>query len=173
MHAIESVTGLFDMRATIPDEFRSIARRAAPILDSRHEQDEPTNTPTAPRCTHAADVGTRGVSSASSQQEEFATSFLSPVSIVAVIVGLVAGGDKPDVYFRRVQRFGRRSDLWINVSACAIADRSADEIVTPVRGVVACANAARRTLRARRRTRQPIARHRQPEEYRPAATNTR
>jgi hypothetical protein len=57
---------------------------------------------------------------------------LSPVSIIAVIVGLVAGGDKPEVYFRRVQRFGRRSDLWINVFGSHRRGPSVDEMVKPL-----------------------------------------
>jgi hypothetical protein len=58
--------------------------------------------------------------------------FLSPISIIAVIIGLVAGGDKPDIYFRRVQRFGRRSDLWLNVFGSHHRGPSADEIVRPI-----------------------------------------
>ena len=58
--------------------------------------------------------------------------FLSPISIIAVIVGLLAGGDKPDIYFRRVQRFGRRSDLWINVFGVRHRGPSADEMVRPI-----------------------------------------
>ncbi len=58
--------------------------------------------------------------------------FLSPVSIIAVIMGLVAGGDKPDMYFRRVQRFGRRTDTWLNVFGTRHRGPSADEIVRPI-----------------------------------------
>jgi hypothetical protein len=58
--------------------------------------------------------------------------FLSPVSIIAVIAGLIAGGDKPDLYFRRVQRFGRKSDLWLNVFGVHHRGPSADEIVKPI-----------------------------------------
>jgi hypothetical protein len=58
--------------------------------------------------------------------------FLSPISIIAVIAGLVAGGDRPDVYFRRVQRFGRRSDLWINVFGSRHRGPSADQMVKPL-----------------------------------------
>ena len=83
--------------------------------------------------------------------------FLSPVSIIAVIVGLIAGGDKPDLYFRRVQRFGRKSDLWINVFGVRHRGPSADEMRTADRRVVARANAPGRTLRAWRRTRESTA----------------
>lgn len=58
--------------------------------------------------------------------------FLSPISIIAVVMGLIAGGEKPDVYFRRVQRFGRRSDLWLNVFGSHHRGPSADEIVRPI-----------------------------------------
>jgi hypothetical protein len=58
--------------------------------------------------------------------------FLSPISIVAVIAGLISGGDRPDIYFRRVQRFGRRSDLWINVFGSHHRGPSADRIVKPL-----------------------------------------
>jgi hypothetical protein len=58
--------------------------------------------------------------------------FLSPISIIAVIAGLIAGGDRPDVYFRRVQRFGRRSDLWINVFGARHRGPSADQMVKPL-----------------------------------------
>ena len=58
--------------------------------------------------------------------------FLSPISIIAVIVGLVAGGDRPEIYFRRVQRFGRRSDLWINVFGTRHRGPSADHMVKPL-----------------------------------------
>jgi hypothetical protein len=57
---------------------------------------------------------------------------LSPISIIAVIAGLISGGDRPDVYFRKVQRFGRRSDLWINVFGARHRGPSADQIVRPL-----------------------------------------
>lgn len=40
---------------------------------------------------------------------------LSPVSIIAGILGLVAGGDDPHQFFRRLLRLGRRSEAWINL----------------------------------------------------------
>jgi len=58
--------------------------------------------------------------------------FLSPISIIAVIAGLISGGDRPDVYFRRVQRFGRRSDLWINVFGARHRGPSADQMMKPL-----------------------------------------
>ena len=58
--------------------------------------------------------------------------FLSPISVIAAIVGLFAGGEEPDQYFRRVQRFGRRSDLWLNVFGHHHRGPSADDMVRPL-----------------------------------------
>ena len=57
---------------------------------------------------------------------------LIPVSIVAAIVGLFLGGEQPDVYFRQVQRFGRRSDLWLNVFGSRHRGNTADEMIRPL-----------------------------------------
>jgi hypothetical protein len=57
---------------------------------------------------------------------------LIPVSITAAIVGLFAGGEQPDVYFRQVQRFGRRSDLWLNVFGSRHRGNTADEMIRPL-----------------------------------------
>lgn len=40
---------------------------------------------------------------------------LSPVSIGAALLGLIAGGDDPHRYFRQLLRLGRRSEVWINL----------------------------------------------------------
>ena len=40
---------------------------------------------------------------------------LSPISIIAGILGLIAGGDDPHQYFRRLLRLGRRTEVWINL----------------------------------------------------------
>jgi hypothetical protein len=57
---------------------------------------------------------------------------MMPVSIVAAIAGLVAGGEHPEVYFRRVQQFGRRSELWINLFGHRRRGNTADELVRPL-----------------------------------------
>jgi hypothetical protein len=57
---------------------------------------------------------------------------LIPVSIAAAIVGLFIGGEEPDVYFRQVQRFGRRSDLWLNVFGSRHRGNTADEMIRPL-----------------------------------------
>jgi hypothetical protein len=40
---------------------------------------------------------------------------LSPVSIVAAVVGLIRGGDNPGEHFYEVMKWGRRSDHFINL----------------------------------------------------------
>jgi hypothetical protein len=40
---------------------------------------------------------------------------LSPLSIIAAVLGLLVGGDDPHRYLRRLLRLGRRSDMWINL----------------------------------------------------------
>lgn len=40
---------------------------------------------------------------------------LSPVSIIAVLVGLLFGGERPDRPFRRLMAFGQRTDIWIDL----------------------------------------------------------
>jgi hypothetical protein len=58
--------------------------------------------------------------------------FMSPLSIVAAVLGLVAGGDQPDVYFRRLQQLGRRSDVWLNVFGHRHRGQTADSLVRPL-----------------------------------------
>jgi len=57
---------------------------------------------------------------------------LSPISIIAGILGLIAGGDDPHQYFRRLLAIGRRSDVWINLFGGHRGGTS-DEMVDPVR----------------------------------------
>lgn len=118
------------MRATItngPDHCET----AVPTLDSHAmQQDEPPATPPH----HDARVRLIweiAVFQCKLLAESIRDLFLSPISIISVIVGLVAGGDQPDVYFRRVQRFGRRSDLWLNVFGHRQRGPTADEMVRP------------------------------------------
>jgi hypothetical protein len=58
---------------------------------------------------------------------------LSPASIVAAIAGLIAGGDRPDRYFRKVQRFGWRTERWLNLFGEQDRRGTADELVDPLR----------------------------------------
>lgn len=57
---------------------------------------------------------------------------LSPLTIVAGILGLVSGGDDPHRYFHRVLRLGRRSEAWINLFGRHRRGTS-DELVDPLR----------------------------------------
>jgi len=40
---------------------------------------------------------------------------LSPVSILSAVYGLITQPDDPGKYFNRLLRFGRRTDVWINL----------------------------------------------------------
>ncbi len=57
---------------------------------------------------------------------------LVPVSLGAGILGLLVGGDEPDQYFRRLQRFGRRTDLWINLFGQYRHGATSDKLVKPL-----------------------------------------
>lgn len=57
---------------------------------------------------------------------------LVPVSLGAGILGLLVGGDEPDQYFRRLQRFGRRTDLWINLFGQYRHGPTSDKLVKPL-----------------------------------------
>lgn len=57
---------------------------------------------------------------------------LSPLSLIAAVAGLVAGGDDPQRHFRRVLRLGRRSEAWINLFGHRRRGTS-DELVAPLR----------------------------------------
>ncbi len=57
---------------------------------------------------------------------------MSPISIVAVIAGIVSGGDKPDRYFRQLMHFGRRTDVWINLFNTYRRSATSDKLVKPV-----------------------------------------
>jgi hypothetical protein len=58
---------------------------------------------------------------------------LSPVSIVAGIMGLLAGGEDPHRYFRRLLRLGRRSEIWINLFGLHRRRGTSDEMVDSLR----------------------------------------
>jgi len=53
---------------------------------------------------------------------------LSPLSIMAGILGLFFGGDRPDRYFQRVLRFGRKTEVWINLFGNRSRPGTADEL---------------------------------------------
>ena len=52
------------------------------------------------------------------------------------MVGLIAGGDRPDRYFRKVIRFGRRTEVWIDLFDEHRGPGTAEPFVTPVRSRV-------------------------------------
>ena len=57
---------------------------------------------------------------------------LSPISIISAIAGLVAGGDEPDRYFKKVLKLGRRSDLWLNLFGYHPHGNTSDDLVKPL-----------------------------------------
>jgi len=57
---------------------------------------------------------------------------LSPVSLIAVLMGLLSGGKQPDIYFKRLMRFGRKSDVWINLFDQHHSPYTANNLVKPV-----------------------------------------
>jgi len=62
--------------------------------------------------------------------------FLSPLSIISALFGMVAGGDQPDRYFRSVLRFGRRSEVWINLFGHRKHAGTSDEFIAPLKDKV-------------------------------------
>lgn len=44
---------------------------------------------------------------------------LSPISILAGIVGLIVSPENPGKYFNRLLEFGRKTDIWINLFGAA------------------------------------------------------
>ena len=56
---------------------------------------------------------------------------LSPVSIISGLLGLIEGGSDPARYFRRVIRWGRSTERWINLFGHHESD-TADEFVRPL-----------------------------------------
>ena len=57
---------------------------------------------------------------------------LVPISLGAGILGLLVGGDDPDQYFRRLLRFGRRTDIWINLFGQHRHGPTSDNLVKPL-----------------------------------------
>jgi len=61
---------------------------------------------------------------------------LSPLSLVAAVVGLLTGGDQPERYFQKVIRFGRRTEVWINLFGEHDGPGTSDHLVDPLRSKV-------------------------------------
>ena len=55
---------------------------------------------------------------------------LVPLSLIAAFMGLVAGGKRPDQYFRRLLIAGRRVERWVNLFGHRQGDTS-DKMVAP------------------------------------------
>lgn len=65
---------------------------------------------------------------------------LSPVSIVAALVGIVSRPDDPGYLFRRLMAFGVRTDRWINLFGAhnhlETGEYSSDKVLQDVEGIV-------------------------------------
>lgn len=61
---------------------------------------------------------------------------LVPVSIIAALFGLIAGGSEPGRYFEQVLRFGRRTETWINLFGHRRGHGTSDELLTPIKDKV-------------------------------------
>jgi len=60
---------------------------------------------------------------------------LVPVSLVAGIIGVILGGDRPDRFFQDVLRFGRASERWINLFG-GHGSGTSDELIAPLQARV-------------------------------------
>jgi hypothetical protein len=58
---------------------------------------------------------------------------LSPLSILAAIFGMLAGGDDPQQYFRRLLRLGRRTEVWLNLFGHHRHEGTSDRMIDPLR----------------------------------------
>lgn len=58
---------------------------------------------------------------------------LSPLSFIAAVMGLIAGGDDPHRYFRDLLRFGRRTEMWINLFGRRDRSGTSDELIAPIK----------------------------------------
>ena len=58
---------------------------------------------------------------------------LSPLSIISAVIGLLAGGDAPDRYFRQLLHLGRRSETWLNLFGHRRHSGTADELLSTLR----------------------------------------
>lgn len=56
---------------------------------------------------------------------------LSPIALVAVLVGIASPGDQPDRLFRRLLLWGRRSESWINLFGYR-PKAGADDLLDPI-----------------------------------------
>ena len=57
---------------------------------------------------------------------------LVPISLIAALLGFVAGGKDPAVYFRQVLQFGRRTEIWINLFGFRRHAATSDAMLRPL-----------------------------------------
>ncbi|MGI9324787.1 MAG: hypothetical protein ACR2PZ_06175 [Pseudomonadales bacterium] len=58
---------------------------------------------------------------------------LSPLALIAVLVGVLTGGTQPDRQFRRLLLWGRRTERWINLFGLRSEKGTADELLSPLK----------------------------------------
>ncbi len=58
---------------------------------------------------------------------------LVPISLVAALIGLIAGGNEPDRYFQKILGLGRRSEIWINLFGHRKHAATADSLIEPLK----------------------------------------
>jgi hypothetical protein len=58
---------------------------------------------------------------------------LSPIALISAVMGLIAGGDNPDRYFKQVLRLGRRSEYWINLFGYRKHIGTSDDLIAPLK----------------------------------------
>ncbi|HEX7036353.1 MAG TPA: hypothetical protein VF210_11290 [Pseudomonadales bacterium] len=59
----------------------------------------------------------------------FVDVILSPMAWLAVLLGLLRGGDDPHRYFRELLRFGRRVEVWLNLFGVYRRRGTADDVM--------------------------------------------
>ena len=58
---------------------------------------------------------------------------LVPLSLLSGLLGLIAGGDDPYRYYRKLLRFGRRTEIWINLFGQRKHGGTSDELIAPLK----------------------------------------
>jgi len=57
---------------------------------------------------------------------------LVPASIVALLMGFIAGGKDLGLYFRQVMQFGRHTEVWINLFGFRRHNATSDAMLKPL-----------------------------------------
>ncbi len=58
---------------------------------------------------------------------------LIPISLLAGVLGLIAGGSKPSQYLHKVMQFGRQTESWINLFGHREQAGTSDELLDPLK----------------------------------------